>query len=272
MTPRIGSVALGLALGLMACSGEGGDTRTASTVEPPRTADLTYAPALARPAYPEGQGPTVCVDETHDNFHTSVGTYLPFANVLRRDGYEVRRFLGAEGPPLEDCAILVISDAQPPGRAEDPPTFADDEVSKLNAWVDSGGSLLLITDHLPDPGAIEALSASFGFEIHNGYVFEGSPEGPARPTVFRREGGSLTDDPLLEGRGPEEVVSQVATFLGSAVRGPVGFRPLLVFGPGASTSKAGPRGACWSTAMAASRSSARPPCSPRRSSTKGGPG
>jgi hypothetical protein len=127
---------------------------------------------------------------------------------------------------------LVIADAQPPERADDPATFPAEEVAALNAWVESGGSLFLITDHMPDPGAVTGLAASFGFEVHDGYVFDGPPGGPARPTVFRREDGSLTDDPLLRGRGPDEVVSQVATFLGSAVRGPDGFRPLLVFGPG----------------------------------------
>jgi hypothetical protein len=230
MTTR--SVTIGLALGLLACSDQGGDTRTASTVEPPRTADLSYAPALSVPAYPEGQGPAVCVDETHNNFHTSVGTYLPFADVLGQDGYAVHRFTGVEGPKLEECDILVIADAQPPERADDPPTFSAEEVSALDAWVAAGGSLFLITDHMPDPGAIEALAASFGLEVHDGYVLEGSPDGPARPTVFRRDDGSLTDDPLLDGRSPEEAVTQVATFLGSAFRGPDGFRPLLVLGPG----------------------------------------
>jgi hypothetical protein len=220
-----------LVLALSCCSAEVGDGRVASSVEPPRTADLSYAPELPDPAYAEGQGPNVCVDETHNNFHTSVGTYLPFARALRSDGYGVRRFPADDGDSLEACDVLVIADAQPPERAGDPPTFSLLEVEALNRWVTNGGSLFLITDHLPDPGAIEALAASFGVEVHDGYVLNGPPERPGGPIIFRLEDGTLRDDPLLRGRGPREQVTQVATFRGSAVRGSGAFRPLLVFGP-----------------------------------------
>jgi hypothetical protein len=223
---------LGLFTGLLACSGEGGDAQTASTVEPPRTADLSYQPEITDPAYATGQGPAVCVDETHNNFHTSVGTYMPFARVLRADGYRVTRFNEPGPRALEGCRVLVIADAQPPARAEDPPTFPADEVERLDRWVRGGGSLLLITDHLPDPGAIEALAGAFGIEVHNGYVLNGPPQGPGGAMVFRLDDGTLSDDPLLRGRGPGDEVTRVATFLGSALRGGESFRPLLVFGPG----------------------------------------
>ena len=116
---------------LTACSAETGDTHTASTVEPPRTADTSYEPVLPDPAYSEGQGPMVCVDETHNNFHTSVGTYLPFAEVLRRDGYEVRRFTEGGRAALDACDIFVIADAQPPERAGEAPTFSAEDVELL---------------------------------------------------------------------------------------------------------------------------------------------
>jgi hypothetical protein len=172
------------------------------------------------------------VDETHNNFHTSVGTYLPFAAVLRRDGYDVRRFTQGGRAALHACSILVIADAQPPERPGDSPTFSTEEVELLDGWVEAGGSLFLITDHQPDPGAIGDLARAFGVQVHNGYVLNGPPENPGGPLVFRRVDGTLTDDPLLDGHEPGEAVSEIATFLGSALRGGEGFRPLLVFGPG----------------------------------------
>ena len=88
---------------LIGCSPRGDEAITASSVEPPRTADMGYRPRIPDVAYAEGGGPVVCVDETHNNFHTSVGTYRPFADVLRRDGYVVERFTeGGEAAPGGD--------------------------------------------------------------------------------------------------------------------------------------------------------------------------
>jgi len=227
-----------------------GEGQTASTVEPARTVDETFHPILEDPAFPSGEGPVVCVDEAHNNFHTAQGTYRPFAQILEKDGYRVRGFPERASPSgLGACRILVIADAQPPARRRDPPTFSADEVRILNEWVRGGGALFLITDHLPDPGAVAELAASFGIELHNGYVLNGAPAGPERPLVFRPEDGTPTEDPLLQGEGPAEAppgpeppvggvasgaasIRQVATFSGAALRGGPGFRPLLVFGPG----------------------------------------
>jgi hypothetical protein len=214
---------------LAACS----DQRTASTVEPLRTVDESFQPILTDPAFPEGTGPVVCIDEAHNNFHTAEGTYRPFAGVLRRDGYVVRpaREIISEAG-LADCRILVIADAQPPARAGDPPTFYPAEVGLLNEWVREGGALFIITDHMPDPDPIRELAASFDIEVNDGYVLNGAPDGPERPLVFRAEDGTIVPDPLTGPTDTEEPIRQVATFSGSAFRAPEPFRPLLVFGPG----------------------------------------
>ena len=214
---------------LTACS----DQQTASTVEPPRTVDQSYHPVLERPAYQVGQGPVVCVDETHNNFHTSAGTYLPFAELLRRDGYVVERFQEAPAPEsLASCAILVIADAQPPAQSSDPPTFSSDEIDLLYEWVVSGGSLFVITDHMPDPGAIAKLAEAFGIEVNNGYVLNGGATGTERPIVFNRADSTIADDPVTNGRSPAERVEVVATFAGAAFRGPEPMRPILILGEG----------------------------------------
>jgi hypothetical protein len=193
---------------------------------------MGYRPQIPNVAYAEGEGPVVCVDETHNNFHTSVGTYRPFADVLRRDGYVVERFTQGSEADLAGCGILVIAVAQPPNSVGEPPTFSTDDVQRLRGWVAAGGSLLLITDHQPDPGAIAGLAASFDVEVHNGYVLNGPPGQEAGPLIFTAEDGGLRDDPLLRGRGAGDEVSQVATFTGAALRGGEDFRALLVLRDG----------------------------------------
>ena len=55
-----------------------------------QVADTTFRPPIERPAYPARTGPVVQIDEAHQNFHTATGRYLPFAELLRRDGYVSR--------------------------------------------------------------------------------------------------------------------------------------------------------------------------------------
>ena len=46
--------------------------------------------------------------------------------------------------------------------------FTDEEIASLREWVKKGGALFLIVDHLPLPGAIDTLAASFGVKWSNG--------------------------------------------------------------------------------------------------------
>jgi hypothetical protein len=204
---------------------------TASTVEPPRTADLSFNPPIKMPAYSHGTGPIVLIDEAHNNFHTATGTYKPFATLIERDGYVVERLDHKIIPEkLLACKIIVISDAQPPQKKGDPPTFSQDEIDALNEWVSYGGSLFLITDHMPDPAAIEKLALSFGIKTHNGYVLNGYFSGRERPIVFQRSDKSLPDNPITNGRNPSERIDTIATFSGSAFQAGTEFLPVLVFG------------------------------------------
>lgn len=205
--------------------------QTASTVESPRTVDQSFHYKIKNPAYPLGQGPVIFIDEAHNNFHTALGTYLPFAELLKQDGYVVKRGESKVSKGyLSSDLIYVIADAQPPAQKGDPPTFSEKEIQVLNNWVKKGGSLFVITDHMPDPGAIKDLALSFGIEVNNGYVLSGSPPGRVEPIVFKKKLGTLADHILTRGRNSNERVRQVATFTGSAFRCPKGFEPILVFG------------------------------------------
>ena len=110
------------------------------------------------------------VDEAHNNRHTVGGTYKPFAELLRADGYVV---VASSSPfsmdSLEDAAILVISNSLHDKNVDDwsLPVFSpflDEEVAALREWVGKGGSLLLIADHMPFPGAVANLASAFGMD------------------------------------------------------------------------------------------------------------
>ncbi|MGD8537674.1 MAG: hypothetical protein PVI66_03030 [Candidatus Aminicenantes bacterium] len=205
---------------------------TTSTVEPPRTADLSFHPPIDRPAYPLGKGPSVLIDEAHNNFHTADGTYKPFVSLIERDGYVVKRLKDKFTPErLYHTKILVIADAQPPAKKGDPSTFSEREIDVLNTWIREGGSLFLITDHMPDPAAIKELANSFGVEVNNGYVLNGYFQGRERPIVFKRSDKGLSESSVTNGRSSLEKISSIATFSGSAFKAGPEFQPVLILGP-----------------------------------------
>jgi hypothetical protein len=207
--------------------------QTASTVEPPRTVDRSFHYSIKNPTFPPGKGPVVHIDEAHNNFHTAVGTYRPFADLLRQDGYVVKRSRKKISEALlSSGTIYVIADAQPPPKIGDPPTFSEEEIQILNFWVKKGGALFVITDHMPDPGAIKDLAGSFGIEVNNGYVLSGSPPGRVEPILFRKKDGTLANHLITRGRNADEEVRRIATFAGSAFRCSNEFQPLLIFGNG----------------------------------------
>ena len=188
--------------------------------------DTTFLPPLDAPAWPAGRGPLVLVDEGHANFHTAEGRYRPFADLLRRDGFVVRGSADALRPGgLDAAAVLVIANAL---GVDGGPAFSADEVRRLRAWVEAGGALLLIADHMPFPGAMRAAGEAFGFEFTDG--FAAGTGGAPDPIVFTTTNGTLRDHPGVCGRSPAERVDSVVSFTGQAFRGK-GATPLLVLGP-----------------------------------------
>jgi hypothetical protein len=205
-----------------------------------------WEPRIAAPLYPSGKGPVVTMDEAHFNFHTINGRYRDFAKALELDGYQVRpgesRFTASA---LRSTRILVIATALSERNREpanwSPPissAFTAAEIRAVQEWVRSGGSLLLIADHLPFAGAMANLAAAFGFEVINGYALDRREIQKAtldRPLVFMRNGkpssdGRLMDHAITRGRNSSEHVDRVMTFMGSAFRARVPVSPLLVFG------------------------------------------
>lgn len=198
-----------------------------------QVSDTAFKPPIANPAYTQGQGPVILLDEAHFNFHTADGRYQPFADLLRRDGYVVKasgsQFSKAS---LKSGHILVIANALAERNRTDwslptPSAFSDEEVKAVSDWVKDGGSLLLIVDHMPFPGAAENLAKAFKIHFSNGYAIDEKTQGPM---LFKLSEDALKEHAITKGRTDSEKVDSVATFTGSAFQIDGNAQPLLVLG------------------------------------------
>lgn len=194
--------------------------------------DTDFKPKIEKPAFAEGKGLIVLLDEAHFNFHTAGGRYQTFADLLRRDGYVVNA--SKEKFSKESLAkgkILVIANALNESNKDDwsppnPSAFTDEEVAAVREWVNAGGALLLIADHLPFPGAADKLASAFGIRFNNGYAHE--PKEAPGPLTFDLKKGSLLAHPITQGHSAAEKIDSVATFTGSAFQVDNG-QPILKF-------------------------------------------
>lgn len=206
-----------------------------STVSAQQVSDTSFAPPIARPAYTSGKGPVVAIDQAHYNFHTASGRYEPFARLLRRDGYRVDSLCVAFSPEsLKGVDILVIANALNEKNAEDwslptPSAFTPEEISAVRAWIEKGGSLFLIADHMPFAGAAMDLARALGVEYVNGYARTGNHAQGQVGDAFKPPAG-LRESPVTRGRDATEKVTMAVTFTGSAFKPPKEATPVLVFG------------------------------------------
>jgi uncharacterized protein (DUF2249 family) len=205
-----------------------------ATASAQQVADMAFNPPIPSPAYSENRGPAVLLDEAHFNFHKTEGRYRPFAQFLRRDGYVVKPLTAKfSKESLSGAKILVVANALSEKNKEEwvlptPPAFTDEEVKAVHDWVNRGGSLLLIVDHMPFPGAAENLAGAFGLRFSNGYAVE---DGKSGPMYFKLSDGSLKEHAIVKGRSDAEKVDSVASFTGSAFQIPTDAAPLMVLGP-----------------------------------------
>src|SRR6187431_2739160 len=187
-----------------------------------QVADTLYSPEILNPMYSKGQGSIVLIDEAHHNFHTKNGRFKAFANIVEKDGYIVQassELFTTEY--LNKGKILVISNALNVVNTEKwslptPSAFTDSEIDAVNTWVKNGGSLFLIADHMPFPGAAEKLAASFGFKFYNGFATKKGGD-----DIFELEKGLMVSI-LTKGRNEKENITSLQTFTGQAFQIPEG--------------------------------------------------
>ncbi|MGB3182380.1 MAG: hypothetical protein WBB45_13400 [Cyclobacteriaceae bacterium] len=195
-------------------------------------ADTLYSPPLAEPAYPEMDGSMVYIDEGHNNFHTKDGRYSPFAKLLERDGYLVEAHKGPfTHESLVQCDILVISNALNEKNVEEwhkpiLPAFTDEEIKVLQEWVEIGGSLFLIADHMPMAGAASTLGEAFGYTFYDGFAADTTHRGP---DLFTVESGQLMENKLTAYEGGH--LDSIVSFTGQVFDIPEAATPVLKAGP-----------------------------------------
>ncbi|MBE8722126.1 hypothetical protein [Sphingobacterium pedocola] len=137
--------------------------------------DPNFIVRLTDPVYPDKEGPLVYYDTYHNNPFSITGQYKAFADILSADGYRVKELnqkLNKE--VLQKASIFVTVSALSHLENWDlpnPPVYSQEEIDLLYTWVyDEGGSLFLITDHMPAAGAVSSLAARFGFNVINGFT------------------------------------------------------------------------------------------------------
>lgn len=220
---RVGRTLAGLGVAILGVTAK---------AEAQQLADTTFTPVLAHPAYAIGQGPRLCVDEGHFNFHTIDGRFAPFASLARRDGYRVGSSRGVfTAATLGACDLLVIANAQPSAQPWNryprptPSAFTPEELAAVHAWVERGGALLVLADHMPLAGAAASLAEAFGARFTNGFAYDSAAgwlrhrdriAARAQPTLFESVNGTLAEHPILRGRSPDETVTRVRSFTGQA--------------------------------------------------------
>ncbi|MDB5468668.1 MAG: hypothetical protein JWR84_228 [Caulobacter sp.] len=185
---------------------------------------------VASPAFAAGSGPRLVIDGGHHNFHTEGGRFAPFAAVVRNDGFQVS---GSTTPltagSLKDIKVLVIANALDASNDNGawtlptPSALKPEEIAAVKAWVEGGGGLLLIADHMPFAGAAQDLAQAFGFSFSNGFVQRDPPQGP---DIFSKADGTLKADIVTKD------IHALRTFTGSAFTAPAGARPILVLPKG----------------------------------------
>ncbi len=183
--------------------------------------DLAFEFAVAAQAYPAGEGPRVLVDEAHCNFHRAGERFRPFADLLRADGYVVTASVEVfSSETLANADVLVIANALGEAQCEtwklpSALAFSSDEIDALEAWVEAGGALLLIADHMPFPGANEELARAFGLAFIDGYA---RPNAGGPGIRFERSTATLENHPTTVGRSEAESIEAVVSFTGQGFR------------------------------------------------------
>ncbi len=195
----------------------------AADIQSQQIRDTSFQPTIHSIMYPEGNGSKIHIDEAHNNFHTKNGRYYALASLLARDGYGVEsnahRFTREV---LDTIKILVIANAEADGVTHPivTPTesaFSDSEIKALQTWVQNGGALFLIADHMPFAGAAANLAAVFGFTFYDSFV----QYTPKKSTIdFSRKESTLTNNVITKGLNSDEKINQIRTFTGQGFRIP----------------------------------------------------
>ena len=183
-------------------------------------ADKDFDYPIKNPAYETGKGSVITLDEAHFNFHTLSGRYLPFGQLLQKDGFVLKS--GKEPfsvSSLSETKILVIANALAdtlPWKLPAKTAFAKEEINALVKWVSGGGSLFLIADHMPFACCAAELAAAFGFNFIDGFAMRRDK----KPEVFSVKKNNLSANKITAGANESEQIESLMFFTGQAFIAP----------------------------------------------------
>lgn len=168
-----------------------------------QVADESFNYPVSMPMYKTGRGPLILFDEAHNNASTLRGAYSAFSKLLVSDGYKVVSSKEKVSFELLKKAKIYVTvnamydmeDWNLPARS----TFSQEEINELSNWVAGGGSLFLVTDHMPCGASVNELAGRFGINIMNGFALrrDGLPE------VFSKERKTLISNEITSPPGKE---------------------------------------------------------------------
>jgi hypothetical protein len=107
-----------------------------------------------------------------------------------------------------------------------PSAFTEDEIENIVKWIEEGGSLFLIADHMPFPGSANDLAEAFGFKLNNGFAYDTVTGGG--PDLFNLKDGTLKDNFITNGRNGREKVDSIYSFTGEAFQIPEDATPVII--------------------------------------------
>ncbi len=185
-----------------------------------QVSDTAFRVPAFIPRYTQGEGPVVLFDEGHNNPHTLKGRYAAFGKVLRHDGYRLEKGTGElSASYLQKAQIFVSANAVYDPVNWDLPArsaFTAGEVKALHEWVQQGGSLFLITDHMPCAASVNAIAGSFGFNLVNGFA----QKKERGEEIFSRSRGNLNSNSITNGRHKGERVDSFMIWGGAGFLAP----------------------------------------------------
>ena len=194
--------------------------------------DTTFIPEIVESLYDSTLSPVICIDSAHNNLHTLGGGFSPFARLMKANGFQMRDMSAfvTDTEVLSGCDIYAIINPLHESnlgnwRLPNPSAFTTQEIIEINNWVNDGGKLFLVADHMPFGGAAFELAKSFGFEFSNGFA-RLKKEGN-QPDYFSLQNERLQKHPMLVGEIPS-----VTTFTGSAFTYPEEAELILSFKKG----------------------------------------
>ncbi|MFY0698976.1 MAG: hypothetical protein JXR11_14045 [Balneola sp.] len=202
------------------------------TVQSQQRFDTTFTPHIVEPLFDESFAPVICIDSAHNNLHKLGGGFSPFARLMKANGFQMRDMNSSVSniEVLLGCDIYAIVNPLHESnlgnwRLPNPSAFTTQEIKEIDQWVNEGGRLFLVADHMPFAGAAFELAKSFGFNFSNGFA-RLKKEGN-QPDYFSLQNERLEEHPMLEGE-----IQSVTTFTGSAFTYPEEAELILTFKEG----------------------------------------